>query len=95
MVVVAWTAMIAPLLIDYLGPIFDVATSQLPACCDGAAPGEVGTGSDGTPTPTWELMVMAGSILLWMAMLVPAAWRAWRRGSLGPTRARYIPLGSP
>ena len=35
---------------------------------------------------------MAGSILLWMAMLVPAAWRAWRRGSLGPTRARYIPL---
>ena len=35
---------------------------------------------------------MAGSILLWMAMLVPAAWRAWRRGSLGPTRARYVPL---
>ena len=25
-------------------------------------------------------------------MLVPAAWRAWRRGSLGPTRARYVPL---
>jgi hypothetical protein len=37
-------------------------------------------------------MVMAGSILLWCAMLVPAAWRAWRRGSLGPTRARYVPL---
>src|SRR3954454_18703470 len=37
-------------------------------------------------------MLMAGSILLWMAMLVPAAWRAWRRGSLGPTRARYVPL---
>jgi hypothetical protein len=35
---------------------------------------------------------MAGSILLWMAMLAPAAWRAWRRGSLGPTRARYVPL---
>ena len=25
-------------------------------------------------------------------MLVPAAWRAWRHGSLGPTRARYVPL---
>ena len=25
-------------------------------------------------------------------MLAPAAWRAWRRGSLGPTRARYVPL---
>ena len=28
-VVLAWTAIIAPLLISYLGPIFDVATSQL------------------------------------------------------------------
>ena len=92
-VVLAWTAIIAPLLISYLGPIFDVASSQLLSALDGSSsgrsPGEAG---DGTKTPTWELMVMAGSILLWMAMLVPAAWRAWRRGSLGPTRARYIPL---
>ncbi|WP_028652244.1 hypothetical protein [Nocardioides halotolerans] len=91
-VVLAWTAIIAPLLISYLGPIFDVASSQLLTALDGSGSREVGTDTAGTPTPTWELMVMAGSILLWMAMLVPAAWRAWRRGSLGPTKARYVPL---
>jgi hypothetical protein len=91
-VVLAWTAVIAPLLISYLGPIFDVATNQLLTALDGSGAREVGQGTAGTPTPTWELTVMAGSILLWMAMLVPAAWRAWRRGSLGPTRARYVPL---
>ncbi|HET6938777.1 MAG TPA: hypothetical protein VFI19_09235 [Nocardioides sp.] len=91
-VVLAWTAIIAPLLISYLGPIFDVASSQLLTALDGNGAREVGSSSDGTPTPTWELMVMAGSILIWMAMLVPAAWRAWRRGSLGPTKARYVPL---
>ena len=67
-VVLAWTAIIAPLLISYLGPIFDVATSQLHQ-----RPGRqrqrprARPGGDGTPTPTWELMVMAGSILLWLA----------------------------
>ena len=93
-VVLAWTAIIAPLLISYLGPIFDVASSQLLTALDGSGAGSEPRrpAGDGTPTPTWELMVMAGSILLWMAMLVPAAWRAWRRGSLGPTRARYVPL---
>jgi len=91
-VVLAWTAIIAPLLISYLGPIFDLATSQLLTALDGSGSREIGSASDGTKTPTWELMIMAGSILLWMAMLAPAAWRAWRRGSLGPTRARYVPL---
>lgn len=92
-VVLAWTALIAPLLISYLGPIFDGASSQLLTALDGKGAREVGTASDGTAAPTWEVMVMAASILLWIAMLVPAAWRAWRGGSLGPTRARYVPLG--
>jgi hypothetical protein len=91
-VVLAWTAVIAPLLISYLSPIFDVASSELLTVLDGGGGREVGTASDGTPAPAWEVMVMAGSIFLWCAMLVPAAWRAWRRGSLGPTRARYVPL---
>ena len=90
-VVLAWTAVIAPLLISYLSPIFDVASSELLTALDGSGAREVGSASDGTPAPTWEVMVMAGSILLWCAMLAPA-WRAWRRGSLGPTRARYVPL---
>ncbi len=91
-VVLAWTAVIAPLLISYLGPIFDVASSELLTALDGGGGREIGAAGDGTKPPTWEIMVMAGSILLWVAMLVPAAWRAWRHGSLGPTRARYVPL---
>ena len=90
--VLAWTAVIAPLLISYLGPIFDVAKGQILTALDGSGAREVGTGTAGTPTPAWELIVMAGSIVLWGLMLVPAGWRAWRRGSLGPTRARYVPL---
>lgn len=91
-VVLAWTAVIAPLLISYLGPIFDVASSQLLTALDGNGAREVGSSSDGSQAPAWEVMVMAASILLWCLMLLPAAWRAWRRGSLGPTRARYVPL---
>lgn len=91
-VVLAWTALIAPLLISYLGPIFEVARSQILTALDGEGGTRDIGGTPGTPTPTWELMVMAGSIVLWGLMLLPAAWRAWRRGSLGPTRARYVPL---
>ena len=45
MVVLAWTAIIAPLLISYLGPIFDVASSQLLTALDGSGGREVGTGA--------------------------------------------------
>lgn len=91
-VVAAWTAVIAPLLIDYLTPIFDAATSQLAGLLQGGAQRDPGGGSAGEPTPTWEVMVMFGSLLLWCVLLLPAGWAAWRRGSLGATRARYFPL---
>ncbi|MBJ7356905.1 hypothetical protein [Nocardioides sp.] len=91
-VVAAWTAVIAPLLIDYLTPIFDAATSQLAGLLQGGAQREIGGGTAGTPTPTWEVMVMFGSLLLWCLMLLPAGWAAWRRKSIGATRARYVPL---
>jgi hypothetical protein len=90
-VVGAWTAVIAPLLIDYLTPIFDAATSQLAGLLQGGAAREVGSGS-AAPTPTWEVMVMFGALLLWCLLLVPALWAAWRRESIGATRARYVPL---
>ena len=91
-VVLAWTAVIAPLLISYLRPIFDVASSELLTALDGSGARDVGTASDGTSAPSWQLMIMFASILLWCLMLLPASWRAWRGGSLGPTRARYVPL---
>jgi hypothetical protein len=91
-VVAAWTAVIAPLLIDYLTPIFDAATSQLAGLLQGGTTRAPGDGSAGTPTPTWEVMVMFGSLLLWCLLLLPAAWAAWRHQSIGATRARYVPL---
>src|SRR3954454_2638673 len=91
-VVLAWTAVIAPLLISSLTPIFDVASSELLTALDGSGSREVGAASDGTAAPSWEVAVMFGSILVWCLMLLPASWRVWRRGSVGPTRARYVPL---
>jgi hypothetical protein len=91
-VVAAWTAVIAPLLIDYLGPIVGEAQNQVMGVLSGAERRDVGTSGDGTAAPAWETMVMASSVLLWCLILLPAGWYAWRRGSIGNTRARYVPL---
>lgn len=92
-VVAAWTAVIAPLLIDYLGPIVGEAKNQVTAVISGADNGRPpGTSGDGTSAPAWETMVMASSVLLWCLLLLPAGWYAWRKGSIGTTRTRYVPL---
>ena len=91
-VVAAWTAVIAPLLIEYLGPIFNEATDQLSTILAGGSSRTPGVAGDGSVAPQWETMVMAASVLLWCVLLLPAAWRAWRGGSIGATRARYFPL---
>ena len=91
-VVAAWTAVIAPLLIDYLRPIFQEASSQLSTLLEGGTVRDVGTASDGSAAPQWEVVVMAASVLLWCLLLLPAGWRAWRGGTIGATRARYFPL---
>lgn len=92
-IVAAWTAVIAPLLIDYLTPIFDSATTQLAGILSGGdEQRSIGAAGDGTAAPTWQLMVMAISVLAWCFLLLPSGWRAWRRGSIGSTRARYLPL---
>jgi hypothetical protein len=94
LVVLAWTAVIAPLLIDYLVPIFNSATTELLTVLDGTSSGrQAGVASDGSKAPTWELMVMAGSVLLWVMLLLPAGYRALRGQTIGATRARYVPLG--
>lgn len=91
-VAAGWTAVIAPLLIDYLTPIFNAATSELAGLLQGGAARPPGSGTAGVPTPTWEVMVMFGSLLLWCLLLLPAGWAAWRHRSIGATRARYVPL---
>lgn len=90
--VAAWTAVIAPLLIDYLRPIFREATDQFATVLAGGTSRTIGVSGDGTAAPQWETAVMAASVLLWCLLLLPAGWRAWRGGSIGATRARYVPL---
>ena len=91
-IVAGWTAVIAPLLIDYLGPILSEAQNQVVGILGGGETRDLGTAGDGTTAPPWETMVMASSVLLWCLLLLPAGWYAWRRGSIGATRARYLPL---
>ncbi|WP_205472205.1 hypothetical protein [Nocardioides sp. SYSU D00038] len=91
-VAAAWTALIAPLLVSYLGPIFDSATTELLQALDGNGARQVGVATDGSAAPTWEVAVMAASILVWCAMILPAGWRAWRGGTIGRTAGRYLPL---
>lgn len=92
-VAAAWTAVVAPLLVRYLGPIFDDAGSELArlAALDGGGR-SVGSDGGGTPSPAWEVGVMAGSMLLWCLLLLPAAYVAWRGGTIGRSRGRLLPL---
>lgn len=92
-VTAAWTALIAPLLVSYLGPVFEGAGAEVTKliALDGGGR-TVGSGSSGLPTPKWELAVMAASILLWVLLLMLSTWRAWRGSTIGRSRARYLPL---
>lgn len=93
LVILAWTAVIAPLLIDYIVPIFNSASTELMTVLDGTSSGrQAGVATDGSKAPTWEIMVMAGSLLLWIVLLLPAGYRALRKQTIGATRARYVPL---
>lgn len=92
-VVAGWSALVGPTLISYLGPIFADASADIIAIFSGDGPERApGAGSGGQPTPVGELGVMALSILLWLALLAPACWAAWRGRTLGRSAARYLPL---
>lgn len=92
-VVAGWSALVGPTLMSYLGPIFEDAGADIVAIFSGDGPERApGAGSGGQPTPVGELGIMALSILLWLALLAPACWAAWRRRTLGRSTARYLPL---
>ncbi|MDN4174798.1 hypothetical protein QWY28_17685 [Nocardioides sp. SOB77] len=92
-VAAAWAAIVAPLLVRYLGPIFDNAGTELARllALDGGGR-SVGADGGGAPAPAWEVGVMAGSMVLWCLLLVPAAYAAWRGRGVGRSRARLLPL---
>jgi hypothetical protein len=89
--VAIWSALIAPLLISYIGPIFGEAGSQLIAIMDGGGQRrQVGVAGDGSSAPRWQLAIMASSVLIWAAVLLPAGWRAWRNRAIGGSLGRYF-----
>ncbi len=91
--IVAWSALVGPTLITYLGPIFEAAGADIVAIFSGDGPERSpGSGNGGEATPPWDLAVMALSILVWLALLAPSCWAAWRQRSIGRSVARYLPL---
>lgn len=91
--IAAWSALVGPTLITYLGPIFEAAGADIVAIFSGDGPERApGSGNGGEPTPLGDLAVMALSILLWLALLAPSCWAAWRQRSIGRSTARYLPL---
>lgn len=91
-VTAAWTAVVAPLLVSYLGPVVKGASDELFLAFEGGSQREVGVSQSGAAAPSWQVLVMAGSIALWLLLLAPAAWKAWRGGTMGTSRARLVPL---
>jgi hypothetical protein len=89
---VVWASSIAQLLAGYLGPVFANARTsviQLAELKTSRSPGSVaGT----APTPTWQLVVMGLSALVWCLALVPAAWTAWRSRPTPVSHARLLPV---
>lgn len=89
----AWSALVGPMLADYLGPVFGSAVTEMTGLVGGADTGrELFADKSGYTTPLWERATMFGSMLLWCALLAPAAWSALRRRTLGGSPARYLPL---
>ncbi|MBD8869384.1 glycosyltransferase family 39 protein [Nocardioides donggukensis] len=89
----AWTAVVGRLLAVYLLPLFDDARTELGSIITGqGGERELFADRSGYATPLWERGVMFGSLLLWLALLVPAGWYAYRGLTLGRSRARLLPL---
>lgn len=93
LVALAWSALVAPLLAGYLGPVFGSAVEEVAGLAGGEDTGrQLFADKSGYATPLWERGTMFGSMLLWCALLAPAAWWALRGRTLGRSLARFLPL---
>ncbi|TIC86552.1 hypothetical protein [Nocardioides sp. GY 10127] len=92
----AWTTVVAPLLVTYLGPIFETTGGELWNLLTFSSSGsrEVLADSSGNRSALWEIAVMGLSILLWCALLAPSLWGTLRGSLLGRTRVRWLLLVS-
>lgn len=94
-VAAAWTALIAPLLAGYLGPVFETAGGEIARliALDPTGSREVLADSSGQRTPTWEVAWMATSILVWCLLLLPALWGALRGDTVPRSSGRLLLMG--
>lgn len=91
----AWTAVIAPLLAGYLGPVFETAGGEIGRliALDPTGSREVLADSSGQRTPTWEVAVMGASILVWCLLLLPSLWGALRGDTAPRSSGRLLLVG--
>ncbi|MBS41965.1 MAG: hypothetical protein CMH83_02065 [Nocardioides sp.] len=89
-----WSLLVAPLLQRYLGPVVDEAATELGdlLLLDLGRTVGSGSGSTGTPTPWWELVVMGVSVLLWLVVLVPGARAGLAARTLPRSTGRLLPV---
>lgn len=89
-----WTTVVAPLLVRYLGPLADNAGSELARLVTLDSTGSRAVlESGGNATPLWQVAVMAASILLWCALLVPALLATVRGRTVVRSRAHLVLAG--
>ena len=91
LLVVAWSALIAPLLGRYLGPVVGEAGVEVARLIrlDGAEHQALSESADNA-APLWESGVMALSILIWLALLLPSLRAAVAGRTLGRSPVRFV-----
>lgn len=92
-VTAAWTALVAPLLADYLGPVFGTAGDEVRRLLALDTGRQLLADGGGDPAPVWQVAVMMAAIVLWCLLLVPAGWAGLRGRTLRRTPVRLLPLG--
>lgn len=93
LLVVAWSAVVGPLLYEYLAPTFAQARMQLLEMLHHSGGNRaLFADNSGDPTPAWERYLMLGSVVLWTGSLALAGWQALRGTTLGRSPARVVPL---
>jgi len=92
-VTAAWTAVVAPLLASYLGPVFGTAGEEVRSLLALDTGRQLLADGGGDPAPVWQVGVMAAAILLWCVLLVPAGLAGLRGRTLRRTPVRLLPLG--
>jgi hypothetical protein len=88
-----WIAVLGSRLSSYLGPLFTGAGGQLVGVVSGQQSSRrVFADSSGEVTPSWEVLAIDGSVILWSLLAAVAGWSVLRKRTLGWTRQRWLPL---